>query len=172
MPKWTGKALAAFPSIPSCLSPTISPRASPVATGPLTMGGGSHLVSEHLPIPQPPLRGAGTGGPAFTFAPPSPPPTPSRPVHLEGALVGRGSGLGSQQRFLGAQVGRGNLAMLPVDPLPSQLFPSFPLQAWDPFPSPSCPSGAPVPSCLHFSSPFTPLTPHILPGGWGFLLSP
>ena len=84
MPKWTGKALAAFPSIPSCLSPTISPRASPVATGPLTMGGGSHLVSEHLPIPQPPLRGAGTGGPAFTFAPPSPLPLPQDPCIWRG----------------------------------------------------------------------------------------
>ena len=61
-------------------------------------------------------------------------------------------------RLLGAQVGRGNLATLPFDPLLSQRSPSFPLRAWDPFPSPSCPSGAPVPSHLHFSSPLTP--PH------------
>ena len=50
-----------------------------------------------LPLPQPPLRGASPGGPAFTFAPSSLPPTPSGPTHLEGILVGRGSGLGSQQ---------------------------------------------------------------------------
>ena len=59
-------------------------------------------------------------------------------------------------RFLGGQVGKGSLAMLSFDPLPSQWFPNFPLQVWDPFPSPSCPSGAPVPSRLHFSSPLTP----------------
>ena len=46
------------------------------------------------------------------------------------------------------------------------------LLAWDPFPSPSRPSGVPVPSHLQFSSPFTPSTPHILPGRWGFLPSP
>ena len=37
--KQTGKALAVFPSVPSHPSPTISPRVSPVAAGPLTMGG-------------------------------------------------------------------------------------------------------------------------------------
>ena len=39
VPKWTGKALASFPSIPSCPSPTISPRGPPVAAAPLTVGG-------------------------------------------------------------------------------------------------------------------------------------
>ena len=39
VPQWTGKALAPFPSIPLCPSPTISPRVSPVAAGPLTVGG-------------------------------------------------------------------------------------------------------------------------------------
>ena len=29
VPKWTGKALAAFPSVPSYPSPTVSPRVSP-----------------------------------------------------------------------------------------------------------------------------------------------
>ena len=70
-------------------------------------------------------------------------------------------------RLPGAQVGRGNLPMPPFGPLPSQWFPSFPLRAWDPFPS-----GALVPSGLHLSFPFTPPTPHILPGRWGFLPSP
>ena len=60
-------------------------------------------------------------------------------------------------RLPGAQVGRGNLAMLPFDPLPSQWSPSFPLRARDPFLSPSCPSGAPVPSHLYFSSSLAPL---------------
>ena len=74
-------------------------------------------------------------------------------------------------RFLGAQVGRGNLATLPFDPLPSQWSPNLPLPTWDPFPSPSCPLGEPVQSHLHFSSPFTPPMPHVLPGRWGFLPS-
>ena len=39
VPKWTGKALAPFPSVPSCPSPAVSPRVSPLATGPLTVGG-------------------------------------------------------------------------------------------------------------------------------------
>ena len=59
-------------------------------------------------------------------------------------------------RFLGAQVGRANLAKLPSDPQPSQWFPNFPLRAWDPFPFPRHTSGAPVLSSLHFSSH----TPH------------
>ena len=55
------------------------------------------LSVETPPLPQPPLRGAGPIDPAFTFAPPSLPPTPSGPAWLEGASVGKGSGLGSQQ---------------------------------------------------------------------------
>ena len=39
VPKWTGKALALFPSVLSCRSPTVSPSISPVAAGPLTVGG-------------------------------------------------------------------------------------------------------------------------------------
>ena len=75
-------------------------------------------------------------------------------------------------RFLGAQVGRGSLATLPFDLLPSQWFPNFPLWVWDPFPSPSRPSGPPVPSHLHLSSSFTPPKPHVLPGHWGVLPFP
>ena len=43
VPKWTGKALAPFPSLPSCPSPTVSPRASPIHAGPLTVGGSRWL---------------------------------------------------------------------------------------------------------------------------------
>ena len=64
-------------------------------------------------------------------------------------------------------MGRGNLATLPSDPLPSQWSPNFPLRAWDPFPSPRRPSAVPVPPHLHFSSPFTPSTHHVLPSQWG-----
>ena len=39
VPKWTWKALTLFPSIPLCPSSTVSPRVSPIAAGPLTMGG-------------------------------------------------------------------------------------------------------------------------------------
>ena len=122
------------------------------------------------PLPQPPLRGAGPVGLAFTFAPTSLSPTPSGPAPLEPRWAEHQAQDLSQ--LLGAQVGRGNLAMLPFHPLPSQWSPSFPLRVWDPFPSPSHPSGAQGLSHLHFSSPFTPPTPHILPGLWGFLLSP
>ena len=122
------------------------------------------------PLPQPPLRGAGPLGPAFTFAPPSL-PVPQDPHGWRGPWWAEDQAR-DLSRFLGAQVGRGNLATLPFGPLPSQWFPNFPLRAWDPFPSPSRPSGAPVPSHLHFSSPFTPPMPHILPGHWGFLPSP
>ena len=45
---------------------------------------------------------------------------------------------------------------VPVDPL----MVSGPLQVWEPLPSPSFPSGAQVPFCLHFSSPHSP---HVLP---------
>ena len=43
VPKWTGEVLAPFPSVSSCPSPTVSPRLSPLATGPLSVGG-SHWV--------------------------------------------------------------------------------------------------------------------------------
>ena len=121
------------------------------------------------PLPQPPLKGAGPIGLAFTFAPPSLPPTPSGPAWLEGSSVGRGSGPGSQQAPR-VPSGQGNLATLPFDPLPPRWSPSFPLLVWDPFPSLSRPSGAPVPPCLHFSSPLIP--PHIIPSCWGFFPSP
>ena len=116
------------------------------------------------PFHQPTLRGAGPGGLVFTFAPPSLLPSPSDPC---GWRVPRWAEDQAQDlsRFLGAQVGRRNLATLPVDLLPSQWFPNFPLQAWDPFPSSSHTSGAPVPSDLHFFYPFTPPTPYLVAGG-------
>ena len=81
---------------PCCLPflhapPPPSPPGSPPQPGWVPLGVGTP------PLPQPPLRGAGPGGLAFTFAPPSLPPTPSGPAQLEGASVGRGSGLGLQQ---------------------------------------------------------------------------
>ena len=39
LPKWTGKALAPFPSVPLRPFPTIFPRVSPVSAGPLSVGG-------------------------------------------------------------------------------------------------------------------------------------
>ena len=150
MPKWTGKALAKFPSIPPQPLPC-PPWGLPCpswTTNWVPLGVGTP------PFPQPPLRGANPVSPAFTFAPPSLPPTPSGSVWLEGASTGRGSGP-DLNRLPGAQEGRGNLATLPFDPLPSQWSPNFPLQALDPFPSPSHPLGVPVPSCFHFY----PLTP-------------
>ena len=93
VPKWTGKALALFLRTPPPLSP---PGSSPSPLDPYNCGWVPLGVgTPHLP--QPPLRGAGPVGLAFTFVPPSLPPTSSGPVWLEGASVGRGLGPGSQQ---------------------------------------------------------------------------
>ena len=151
-------------------SPTVSPSVSPCCCWTPNRGW-VPLGVGRPPLPQPPLRGAGPGGLAFTFASPSLPPTPSGPTRLEGAWWAEDQAQ-DLSRLLGAQVGRGNLAMLRFDPLPSQWSPDFPLPARAPFSSPSRPSGVPVPSHLHFSSPFTPPTPHALPSRWGFLPSP
>ena len=118
VPKWTGKVLAEFSSVPLRRSPTISPRVFPHCCwtpnpGWVPLGVGTP------PLPQPPMRGAGPRGPAFTFAPPSLPSTLSGPTWLEGASVGRDQAQ-DLSRFLGAHMGRGNLATLPFDPLPSQ----------------------------------------------------
>ena len=149
---------------------TVSPRVSPIPFGPLTMGG-SHWVSEHLPSPSHP-----SGVQVLEVRPLLLLPLPSLPLPQD-PHAWRGPRWAEDQarylsRFLGAQVGRGNMSMLPFDPLPSQWFPNFPLRVWDPFPSPSHPSGTPVPSCLHFSSTFTPPMPHVLPGRWGLLPIP
>ena len=169
-PKWTGKVLAMFPSLPSRPSPTFSPRVSPIAARPLTMGG-SHWVQELLPSPSHP-----SGVPILEVWPLLLLPLPSLPLPRDLRGWRRPWWAEDQawdlNRFLGAQVGRGNLVMLPFDPLPSQWSPKSPLRVWNPFPSPSHPSGAPVPSHLHFSSPLTPPTPHVLPCYWGFLSSP
>ena len=126
--------------------------------------GGPRWVWELLPA-QPLLRGAGPVCPGFTFAPPSLPPTPSAPMRPEGASVGRRSGLGSQQAP-GGPGGQGKCwprSLLIVCP-PSGAPTPIPLGAWDPFPSPSLPSGAPVPSRLRFSSLLA--LPQVLPGCW------
>ena len=73
------------------------------------------------PLPQPPPRGAGPRGPAFIFAPPSLPPTPSGPASWRGPRWAEDQAR-DLSRLPGAQVGRGNLAMLPFDPLLSQSF--------------------------------------------------
>ena len=149
-----------------------------------------HCVPQGLPCrPWTPNRGwvpLGVGTPPLPQQPPVVPvpevrpllllplpslPLPQDPHGWRGPRWAEGQAR-DLSRFLGAHVGRGNLAMLPFDPLPSRWFPNFPVQAWDPFPSPSRPSGAPAPSRLHFSSPLTPPMPHVLPGRWGFLPSP
>ena len=168
VPKWTGKALAVFPSVPLRPSPTVSPRVSPVPAGPRTIGG-SRWVSELLTSPSHP-----SGVPILEVWPLPLLPLPSLPLPQD-PRSWRGPQWAEDQardlsRLLGAQEGRGNLAMLPFDPLPSQWSPNFPLQVWDPFPSPSRLSGVPVLPHVHFSSPLTP--PTVPPSRWGFLLSP
>ena len=83
VPKWTGKALATFPSSSAC-PPHRLPQSFPCPCW--TPNRGWVPLGVGIPLlPQPPLRGASLGGPAFTFAPPSLPPTPSGPARLEGA---------------------------------------------------------------------------------------
>ena len=131
VPKWTGKALAAFPSIPPCPSQGL-PQGLPCPHW--TPNCGCVLLGVGTPsLPQPPLRGAGPGGLAFTFA------LPSLPL-LQDPRSWKGPRWAEDQAWdpswlLGAHVGRGNLAKLPFDPLPSQWSPNFLLRAWDPFPS-------------------------------------
>ena len=131
-------------------------------------GGSCCCRNPSLPLATP--QGCRSRSSSLYFCSPFP-PSHSLRTRAEGPSVGRGSGLGSQQAP-GGPSGQGNLATLPFDPLPSQWFPNFPLRAWEPFPSPSRPSGAPVLSRLHFSSPFTPPMPPVLPGRWGFLPCP
>ena len=76
-------------------------------------------------FPQLPLRGAGPGGPAFTFAPPSLPPTLSGPAWLEGASVGRGSGRGTQQAP-GVPSGHGKPGHAPFWSSALPMVPQFP----------------------------------------------
>ena len=113
------------------------------------------------PLPQPPLRGAGPRGPAFTFAPPSLPLTPSGPAWLEGDSVCRGSGLGSQQVPGGPS---GPAKRWPCSLLvlcPPNGPPHFPSRHGIPFTPPAAPQGrrsspastSPLPSLLPTSYP-------------------
>ena len=86
MPKWTGKALAPFPSVPPC-PPHLLPQGLPHCRwtpncGWVLLGVGTP------PLPQLPLRGAGPIGPAFTFALPSLPPSHSLRTHEAGGGLG------------------------------------------------------------------------------------
>ena len=84
------------------------------------------------------------------------------PARPEGTLKGGGSGSGPQQapRCPSGLVKRWPSSLLilqsPEGLSPSPLIPSLwvgPSRAWEPLPSPSCPSGAPVLSGLYFASP-------------------
>ena len=86
------------------------------------------------------------------------PPMPLRPTRPGGALGGRRTWPRSPAGFPGPDWAGEMLGMLPPDP-PS---PRGSLQAWEPLPAPSHPSGVPVLSGLHFSSPLT--SPYVLPG--------
>ena len=146
--------------------PTVSPRVSPIPFGPLTVGG-SRWVSEHLPSPSHP-SGMRSWRSGLYFCSPFP-PSHSLRTHVAGG------GLGGQRIRPGISAGSWG-SKWAGETWPCSLLilcpPNFLLRAWDPFPSPSCRSGAPVLSRLHFSSPFTPPTSHVPPGCWGFLPCP
>ena len=120
------------------------------------------------PLPQPPLRGAGPRGPAFTFLPPSLPSTPSGPARLEGASVHRGSGPVSQQAP-GVPSGQGKPGHSPFRSSALPMVPQFrPLGVGSlSHPQPPLRGTSPVLPPL-----LLPATPHILPSRWGFLPSP
>ena len=153
VPKWTGKALAVFPSVPLRPSPTISPRVSPIATGPLNVRG-SHWVWELLPSPS---------HPSGVLVPEVQPllwlPLPSLPLPPD--LHGwRGPG-GQRIR---PRIPKWTGETWPhsvFDPLLSQWSPNFPLPTWDLFPPPATPQWCW--SCLLLP----PHSPHVLPGHSG-----
>ena len=118
------------------------------------------------PLPHPPLRGAIPEVWPLGLLPLPSLPLPQDPCSWRGPRWAEDQAR-DLSRFLGAQVGSGNLAMIPFDPLPSQWSANLPLPSWDPFLSPSYPSGVPVPSCLHFSSPSLPPCPmsYLVAGG-------
>ena len=132
MPKWTAKALAVFPSILLCppqhLSQGLPHPCWTPNSGWVLLGVGT-----------PPLPSHPSGVPVLEVRPLLLLPLPSLPLPQD-PCGWRGPWWARDQaqdlsRLLGVQVGRGNLATLPFDPLLSQWFPNFPLRAWDPFPS-------------------------------------
>ena len=165
-PKWAGKTLAVFPS-----DPPICRGSLPIPVDPLTVGG--PLPSMGIPpLPQPPFRGTSPVCPASTFPPPSL-PYPQDPCGQRGPQRAEDQ-VQYLRRLPRAQVGRGNsdhipflASILPRIPPPSvdPLMVGGPLQAWEPLPSPSQPSGAPALSCLHFSSALPSPTSYPVTGG-------
>ena len=123
-------------------------------------------------LPQPPLRGASPGGPAFTFAPPFLPPIPSGPTRLEGASVGRGSGPGISagswgSKWAGETWPHSLLILCPPDGSPVS-----PFGRGIPSPPPAAPQGRQ--SCPASTSPPPSLSPRPMsyPVAGGFLPSP
>ena len=119
------------------------------------------------PLPQPPLRGAGPRGPAFTFAPP--PPRSLRTQAAGGGLVGQRIrpriSTGSWGSRWAGEIWPCSVLIL----CPPNGSPISPFRHGIPSPPPAPPQGCQSHPPLHFSSPFTP---HVVPGCWGFLPSP
>ena len=91
------------------------------------------LLSVGTPsLPKPPLRGAVPEVRPLLLLPLPSLPLPQDPCSWRGPRWAEDQAR-DLSRFLGVPVGRANLATLPFDPLPSQWFPNFPLQTWDPF---------------------------------------
>ena len=139
-----------------CFPPTVSPRVSSVTAGPLTVGG-SRWVQELLPWPSHP-----SGVPVPEVWPLLLLPLISLPLPQD-PCCWRGPWCTEDQardlnRFLGAPVGRRNLATLPFDPLHSQWFPNFPFGHGIPSPPPATPQGCQ--SCPPSTSPLPSLLPH------------
>ena len=154
MPKWTGKVLATFPSVPprtptnGLPHPHWTPNRGWV---PLSVG--------TPPLPQPPLRGAGPIGLAFTFAPPSLPPAPSGPM--------AGGGLGGQRIRPGISAGsrvpkwaRENwpCSLLILCPLSGPTI--SPFGRGIPSPPPATPQGCQCHPASTSPAPHSPPTPH------------
>ena len=105
-------------------------------------------------------RGAGPGGPAFTFAPPSPHPLPQDPRSWRGPRWAE-----DQARDLsrppGSQVGMGNLAMPLLILCPPNGPPVSPFGCGIPSPPPAVPQGCQ--SHPASTSPLPSLPPHPRP---------
>ena len=120
------------------------------------------------PLPQLPIRGTDPVY-ALLFLPPPFLPRPQGPRSRKGPRRAEDRAL-DLSRLPGPKWAGETLAVFPSDPpiprgsLPIRTDPlavGVSLQAWEPLPSPSHPSGAPVLSSLHFSFPLPP--PHVLP---------
>ena len=154
-----------------CAPPPPSPSGSPPSLVDPYPWVGPPGCRNSSPPPATP-QGCRPRGLAFTFAPPSIPPTPSGPVQLEGASLGRGSGPGIStgswaSKWAGETWPHSLLILCPPSGSPIS-----PFGCGIPSPPTAAPQGRQSHPTSTSPPPSLPPMPHVLPGHWGFLPSP